>query len=89
MNVISKATVESHGLTVEPHPQPYRVAWVNKTTLPVSARCLVPLHLGSYRDKVWCDVLPMDIAHVLLGRPWQYDVHTIHDGRANSYTFSH
>jgi hypothetical protein len=39
-----------------------------------------------YRDKVWCDVLAMDVCHRLLGRLWQYDRATIHDGK-NTYNF--
>ena len=31
---------------------------------------------------------PMDICHMLLGRPWQFDMHAIHDGRANTYTLT-
>jgi hypothetical protein len=33
-----------------------------------------------------CDVIPMDVCHVLLGRPWQYDRNVVHDGRMNTYT---
>jgi hypothetical protein len=33
-----------------------------------------------------CDVIPMYVCHVLLGRPWQYDMNVIHDGRINTYT---
>jgi hypothetical protein len=28
----------------------------------------------------------MDVFHLLLGRPWQYDRSVIHDGRMNTYT---
>jgi hypothetical protein len=28
----------------------------------------------------------MDVFHLLLGRPWQYDRNVIHDGRMNMYT---
>ena len=28
----------------------------------------------------------MDLCHVLLGRPWQFDINVIHDGRKNTYT---
>jgi hypothetical protein len=28
----------------------------------------------------------MDIFHVLLGRPWKFDINVIHDGRKNTYT---
>ncbi|GJW22251.1 RNA-directed DNA polymerase [Tanacetum coccineum] len=36
----------------------------------------VPLPKGfarSYEDKIWCDVIPMDACHILLGRPWLFD----------------
>jgi hypothetical protein len=28
----------------------------------------------------------MDVCHLLLGRPWQYDRNVIHDRRKNTYT---
>jgi len=34
-----------------------------------------------------CDVVPMDTCHVLLGRPWQYDLHEYHDGLTNKISF--
>ena len=44
--------------------------------------------IGSkYKDEVSCDVVPMDACHLLLGRPWQYDRRTQHDGFKNTYTF--
>jgi hypothetical protein len=33
-----------------------------------------------------CDVIPMDVHHVLLGRSWQYEKKFIHNGRKNTYT---
>ena len=29
----------------------------------------------------------MDAFHVLLGRPWQFDRETVHEGKRNSYSF--
>ncbi|GKD82187.1 RNA-directed DNA polymerase [Tanacetum coccineum] len=40
-----------------------------------------------YSDEVWCEVIPMDACHVLLGRPWQHDRRTKHDGFKNTYSF--
>ncbi|XP_035840217.1 uncharacterized protein LOC118487456 [Helianthus annuus] len=40
-----------------------------------------------YVDEVWCEVLPMDACHILLGRPWQYDRRAKHDGFRNTYSF--
>ena len=36
---------------------------------------------------MWCDVVPMDTCHVLLGRPWLFDRRVLHDGQMNTYTF--
>jgi len=35
-----------------------------------------------------CDVVPREATHVLLGRPWQYDRHVLHDGLSNTMSFS-
>ena len=29
--------------------------------------------IGKYEDKVLCDVVPMHVGHLLLGRPSQFD----------------
>ena len=42
---------------------------------------------GSYEDTVDCDVVPMSVCHLLLGRPWQFDKAITHDGRTNYYSF--
>jgi hypothetical protein len=52
----------------------------------VTKQCLVEFKIGGYNDKVLCDVIPMDVCHLLLGRPWQYDKNVVHDGRMNTYT---
>lgn len=53
------------GLKPKPHPQPFKPAWVNNPLLPVTQRCLVFVQLGDYSDRIWCDVLSMDVAHIL------------------------
>ena len=38
----------------------------------------------------WCVcVVPMQASHLLLGRPWQFDRHVLHDGYKNRYSFEH
>ncbi|GKD48756.1 hypothetical protein Tco_1277732 [Tanacetum coccineum] len=41
----------------------------------------------NYKDEVWCEVIPMDAAHILLRCPWQFDRKTKHDGFQNTYSF--
>ncbi|CAL2246690.1 unnamed protein product [Prunus armeniaca] len=89
LNVISKAAVDRLHLQAEPHPHPFHVGWVDTTMLPVTERCLVPLQLGPCHKRLYCDILPMSVAHVLLGRPWLYDRCVKSCGRENTYTFQH
>ena len=81
--------VEKLGLDVEDHPEPYQLTWLKKgNAVKVSKRCLVHFSIGKkYKDEVWCEVIPMDACHILLGRPWQYDQRTKHDGYLNTYSF--
>ncbi|CAA7034520.1 unnamed protein product [Microthlaspi erraticum] len=89
-NIISENAVRKLALTIEPHPSPYNLAWLNATTeMRIARRCRVSFSLGPiYKDSVFCDIMPMDVCHLLLGRPWQYDRRTCHDGFSNTYTFS-
>ena len=43
MNVVSASTVERLRLPFEPHPQPYKVAWINNMSIPVNQHCLVSI----------------------------------------------
>lgn len=90
MNIISSDVVEHLGLIVEKHPTPYRVSWVNEENpILVKHHCLVKFALGdSYLDEAWCDVDPITICHLLLGRPWIYDRKVRNDNYANSYSFT-
>jgi Reverse transcriptase (RNA-dependent DNA polymerase) len=54
----------------------------------VDQHCLVNFSIGEkYRDEVWCDVVPMDACHLLLGRHWQFDRKVHHGGFKNTYSF--
>lgn len=42
--------------------------------------------VGKFKNEVICDVVPMNATHLLLGRPWQFNRKTKHDGFRNRYT---
>ena len=73
MNVVSSSTVERLKFFVEPHPQPYKVAWIDNTFIPVTHRCLISFSCGIYSDSIMCDIIPMKVTHILLGRPCLFD----------------
>ena len=71
-NVVSIEMVQKLGLKTIPHPNPYKLCWLQKgNEIKVKTRWLVSFSIGkSYKDEVWCDVRPMDAYHLLLERPW-------------------
>ncbi|XP_033148793.1 uncharacterized protein LOC117134443 [Brassica rapa] len=88
-NVISESAVLKLGLRRSNHPAPYKLVWLQEgIDIRVVHRVLVSLSIGEYyKDKIYCDVVPMDVSHILLGRPWQYDREVMHNGRTNEYSF--
>jgi hypothetical protein len=88
INAVSSGSVSRLGLKSVPHPKPYNVSWVNDTSIAVKERCLFPIKIFYYHDEIWCDVIPMDVGHVILGRPWLYDLDVTIFGRSNSCSFT-
>jgi hypothetical protein len=86
--LVSIDMVEKLELETNSHPNPYKVSWLQKGhQVIVTKQFLIEFKIGGYRDEILCDVIPMDVCHVLLGRPWKFDMNVIHDGRKNTYTF--
>jgi hypothetical protein len=86
-NIVSMKMVEKMELETIAHPSPYKVLWLQKGhQVNATKQCLVEFKIGGYKDEILCDVIPMDVCHLLLGRPWKYDTNVVHDGRKNTYT---
>lgn len=87
--MIAADAVNKLQLQDEPHPSPYKLAWLHQDhDLYVTRRALVSFSVGpTYKDLVYCDIVPMDACHLLLGRPWEFDRCIIHNGFLNTYTF--
>ncbi|XP_025791789.1 uncharacterized protein LOC112872970, partial [Panicum hallii] len=89
-NIVSALLVEKLGLQPRRHPHPYHMQWLNNSgTVKVSAMIRLSFSIGDYHGEVDCDIVPMQACHLLLGRPWQFDVDSVHFGRSNKYTFIH
>jgi hypothetical protein len=86
-NLVSTEMVEKLELETVAHTSPYKVSWLQKEhQVTVNKQCLVEFKIGGYRNEILCDVIPMDVYHILLGRPWKYDINVVHDGRKNTNT---
>lgn len=68
-----------------PHANPYKVSWLNKgQQVLVDEQSWAEFEI-EYKDRILCDVIPMDACNLLLGHPWKYDVQSQHDGKTNSF----
>ena len=83
INAVSSSVVSRLGLKLTPHPNPYKVSWVDTSSIAIKERCVVPLQFLTYKAEIWCDVIPIDVGYIILGRPWLYDLNVTLHGRSN------
>ena len=73
-NAASTTMVEKLRMPTSKHPHPYKLQWLNDIgEVRVKKQVLISFHIGKYEDEVLCDVVPMQVGHLLLGTPWQFD----------------
>jgi hypothetical protein len=61
--------VEKLELDTTAHTKPYKVSWLQKGHhVMVTKQCLFEFKIGGYRDEIICDLIPMDVCHILFGR---------------------
>jgi len=88
-NVTSTRLVDKLGLPTISHAKPYKLQCLTEEgKIIVNKQVLIAFSIGKYKDEVLCDVVPMEATHILLGRPWQYDRKTLHDGLTNKICFT-
>ena len=87
-NFASTLLVRESGLPTQKHPKPYNVLmYLSPAVIKVEEQVLVPISMGWYADVILCDVIPLFHCFMILGRSWQYDQRTSHDGYNNTYSF--
>jgi hypothetical protein len=69
---------------------PHYVQWMNQScTLKITHKARVKFSIENYIDTINSDVAAMSACHLLLGRPWQYDLDATHSSHSNHYSFVH
>ena len=86
---MSKNMVIKLGLKMEKHPSSYKIGWIRQgAETKVTEICRIQFSIGkNYQDEITCDVVEMDACHMILGRPWQFDMDATYKGRDNVYIF--
>ena len=85
--MVSFNIVSCLSMNLIPHPNPYKFSWVDTSSISIKERCVVPLQFLTYKAEIWCDIIPMDVGHIILGRPWLYDLDVTLHGQSNSCSF--
>jgi len=87
-NLASNEMCEKLRLTMIKHPHPYHVQWLcDCGDVKVQHMVRVTFSIHDYTNTIDCDVVPMMVCHLLLGRPWQFDRRVVHDGFENTHAF--
>ena len=73
INTVASKVTEKLRWKVVPHPHPYKVSCINSTILGVKQQCLVLIDFNLFKDKIWGDVVTIDIGQVILSRSWLFD----------------
>ena len=87
INEVTFNVVSRLGLKLTPHPNPYKVFWVDTSSIAIKERYVVPLQFLTYKAEIWCDVILMTVRHIILGRHWLYDLDVTLHGQSNSCSF--
>ncbi|RDY10826.1 hypothetical protein CR513_04601, partial [Mucuna pruriens] len=82
-NVASTIIVEKINLQTVKHTRPYN----NIGEVKVDKQVSVSFAIENYKGEVLCDVVLMEVEHMLLGRPWQLDRKVTHNGYTNCLSF--
>ncbi|XP_078445570.1 uncharacterized protein LOC144714663 [Wolffia australiana] len=87
INAISDTMVTGLGYGMIEYPTPYNVSCIDASSLPVKPQCRVQLKVSTYAEDVLCDVLPINVGSIILGRPWLYDHDFTLAERSNTCSF--
>ena len=88
-NIVFRELIDHLKLDRESHPHSYTNGWTKKwPSIKVIDLYHVPISIDKfYQDSFACDLVEMGACHILLGRPWKYDVNATR-GKMNIYMFN-
>ena len=61
INTIASKLITTLGMRPVKHTNPYKVIWIDATSIDVQERCQILIQFATYTDNVWCDILRMDV----------------------------
>jgi hypothetical protein len=84
-NIISAKVIKWLALQKMPHPQPYTIGWFFQgSDLRVSQQCRFSYDIKPFKEKLLCDVSPLEFCDVILDQPYLWKCHVVYDSRPRS-----
>jgi hypothetical protein len=69
--LISEKVVKWLDLSMTPHPQPYTIGWLCQgRDIHVIQQFFLPYDIKPFKDEVLCDIFPLEVCDVILGRQY-------------------
>lgn len=69
-NLISVELVKRLGQKTTTHKQLHNIGWLQQgRDLCVNQHCQLPYNIKPFTDEVLCDISPLEVSDVLLGKP--------------------
>lgn len=73
-NFVTTTTVNKLNLQVQKKGKPYQFTWEHdRECLIIRDQFLVSFSIGFWKEHILCNVIPMAIAHLVLGRSWLFE----------------
>jgi len=69
INAVAPKLIATFAMKSVKHPNLYKVTLIDATSIDVQERCQILIQFAMYTDNVLCDILPVDVGHIILGRP--------------------
>jgi hypothetical protein len=81
-NLISEEVVKWIALSTTLHLHPYTIGWLYQgRDLCIIQRCRLSYGINPFKDEVMCDVSPLEVCNVVLGKPYLWTHHVVYEFR--------
>jgi hypothetical protein len=88
-NQISVEVTQWLNLPTTLHPQPYTISWLHQgRDLCVSQQCRLPYNIKPFKYEVLCDISPLEVCDVLLGKPYLWKLHVVYESTPHNVIFT-
>jgi hypothetical protein len=84
-NLISAEVFKWLAPLTTPHLQPYTIGWLREgSDIHVNQQCHLSYDINPFKEEVLCDISPLEVCDVLLGKPYLWKCRVVYESRPRS-----